>query len=247
MLITFPFAVWREWKERGLSSPLLWLGVLGFLVNLSLVIHYSVVLNGRYLLTGLPALVPLVGSYLVRSQMALLGNVRRATLSVVIGILLATALFSRYYWPGNYAYALYRAQAKDYHARLAGLPSDAVMIAGGQTVAVTYWRGIGAGRWEVIGTGGGWPGKELPSVIEKYLRDGRRVFVDTDPKWWTPCGWQLPEIRELAAIEPRFRFRRVSDTMFEIRPLTDTTANDAPRMEKLLPENRPEDTKYCSG
>jgi hypothetical protein len=84
-------------------------------------------------------------------------------------------------------------------------------------------------------------------VIEKYLKDGRRVFIDTDPLWWTPCGWQLSEVRELVQIQTRFRFRRVSDTLFEIRPVDDVTAQDAPHLEKLLPENRPEDTKYCSG
>jgi hypothetical protein len=244
--IVFPFAAWRECRRRG-WTPLLILGVIGFLANLSLIIHYSVVLNGRYLLTGIPALVPLVGSYLIESQASLLGNHRRAFASVVVGVVLATALFYGYYWPGNYAYAQNRALSKDYRERLMMLPKDGVVIAGGQTVGVTYWRGIGLGEWDVIGTGAGWPGAELPSEIEKHLNSGRRVFVDTDKRWWTPCGWQLAEVRQLVQLEGRFRFRRISETIFEIRPATDETAQDAPDLEKLLPENRPEDTKYCSG
>jgi hypothetical protein len=245
-LVVFPFAVWKEWKRHGMS-PLLLLGLIGFLANLALVFNYSSVINGRYLLTGLPALAPLVGYYLMSGQTALLGNVRRAFVTALVGVILATFIFNKYYWTGNYAYVLNRARIKDYRERLVLLPQDAVVIAGGQTVGVTYWRGVGLGNWNAIGTGAGWPGAGLPTVIEKYLKDGRRVFVDTDPLWWTPCGWQLSEVRELVQIQTRFRFRRVSDTLFEIRPADDATAQDSPHLEKLLPENRPEDTKYCSG
>jgi hypothetical protein len=246
VLVAFPFAAWREFRARG-ASPLLALGVIGFLANLSLIVHYSVVLNGRYLLTGLPGLVPLVGSFLVGGAAALMGGRRRAFAGVAAGVILATLLFNNYYWVGNHAYALARARSKDYIERLRLLPRDGVVMAGNQTVGVTYWRGIGSGEWGVIGTGGGWPGQALPSEIEKYLKGGRRVFIDTDPRWWTPCGWQLSEIRQLQQLETRFRFRRVSETIFEIRPADDASAHDSPHLEKLLPENRPEDTKYCSG
>jgi len=127
------------------------------------------------------------------------------------------------------------------------LPSDAVVMAGGQTVAVTYWRGIGAGRWDVIGTGAGWPGQELLPLIDSYLKEGRRVFLDTDARLWSACGWQRQETTEIVKIQARFRFRRVSETIFEIRPQPDQSAQDSPQLEKLLPENRPEDTRYCSG
>jgi hypothetical protein len=162
-------------------------------------------------------------------------------------VILVTLLFSQYYWVGNHAYALARARSKDYIESLKLLPRDGVIMAGNQTVGVTYWRGIGAGEWGVIGTGGGWPGEALSSEIEKHLKSGRRVFIDTDPRWWTPCGWQLAEVRQLQTIESRFRFRRVSETIFEIRPANDESAQDEPHLEKLLPENRPEDTRYCSG
>jgi hypothetical protein len=49
------------------------------------------------------------------------------------------------------------AQAKTYDARLKLIPRDAVVIAGAQTVAVQYWRGIGLGEWDWIGVGAGWP------------------------------------------------------------------------------------------
>ena len=56
------------------------------------------------------------------------------------------------------------------------------MISGAQTIAVTYWKAIGLGKWETIGTGGGWPGDQFVPLIEKYLAQDRRVFVDTDPR-----------------------------------------------------------------
>ena len=135
--------------------------------------------------------------------------------------------------------------SKEYRHQLASLPRDAVMISGSQTIAVTYWKAIGAGNWETIGTGGGWPGDDLVPLIEDYLKKNRRVFLDTDPRWWLPCGWQRDEIPAIVSLQERFSFRRVTDTIYEIRPRGDIDATDSPNLERLLPENRPEDTKKC--
>jgi hypothetical protein len=140
-----------------------------------------------------------------------------------------------------------RALSKDYYARLTHVPADAVMISGSQTVAVNYWRGIGVGRWDVIGTGSGWPGEGLTSTIEKYLSEKRRVFLDMDPRWWSPCGWQEAETREIVSIESKFSFRRIDEALYEIRSLTDEVARDAPDLKSLLPENRPADVGKCRG
>jgi hypothetical protein len=112
-------------------------------------------------------------------------------------------------------------------------------------VAVIYWRGIGAGEWDVIGPGAGWPQGRLDQTIDDYLKSGRRVFLDADPRWWQPCGWHVSEVNELVSIEPRFRFRRASPTIYEIRPNDDPSATDQPHLEKLLPVNRPEEVKRC--
>jgi hypothetical protein len=120
------------------------------------------------------------------------------------------------------------------------------MISGSQTIAVTYWKAIGAGDWKTVGTGGGWPGNaNLAPLIDGYLREGRRVFLDTDPRWWLPCGWQRDEIPTIVSLQKRFSFKRVTDMIYEIRPRDEQGANDAPNLEKLLPENRPDDTKKC--
>jgi hypothetical protein len=244
VVIALPWAAFKEWRTRGFSPPLA-LAATGLWANLLLFFNYSTTINWRYFLTGLPALVPLVADYLLRAQTSWLGDVRRAFKSLLLLIALITLVLSLVMRPTNREYIAKRALTKDYGARLGLVPRDAVVMAGAQTVAVTYWRAIGMGEWDVIGTGGGWPGAQLASVIETYLRGGRRVFLDADPRWWSPCGWQREETRQLVQLESRFRFRRISETIYEIRPMTDETANDAPHLQTLLPENRPAEVRKC--
>jgi 4-amino-4-deoxy-L-arabinose transferase-like glycosyltransferase len=246
VLIALPAAFFKEWRTRRLS-PLLLMAAVGLWSNLLLIFNYSTTINWRYFLTGLPALVPLVADYFMRSQTLKMKGERRAFWSVVAGIALVTTLVGIYSKPTSREVIQKRALTRDYRERLALLPRDAVVIAGGQAIAVTYWRGIGLGQWTEIGTGAGWPGNKLAPVIEEYLKNGRRVFLDADPHWWAPCGWQLDETLELVKLESRFSFRHVSDHIYELRPQGDATARDHPSLQRLLPENRPADVQKCAG
>lgn len=243
-VVAFPMAAWNEWRRRRLS-PLLLMALAGLFANFLLFFNYSTVINWRYFLTGLPALVPLSADYFMRSQIGMLGTLRRAFWSVVAAIALVTILCGIYLRPISSDYIKKRIETRDYIARLRLLPRDAIVIAGGQTIAVKYWQGVGAGEWKAIGTGSGWPGEKLVSDIEGYLTQGRRVFLDADPRWWSPCGWQKSETRAITTIESVFHFRRVTETIFEIRPRTDQSANDSPHLERLLPENRPAELREC--
>jgi hypothetical protein len=121
------------------------------------------------------------------------------------------------------------------------------MISGAQTIAVTYWKAIGAGEWKTIGTGGGWPG-DLGKAIDEHLASGRRVFLDADPRWWLPCGWQRDEIPAVVALERHYVFKPVTETILEILPPNEnnsTELREVPQLHRLLPENRPIDTKKC--
>ena len=242
--LTIPFAPFREWRERRLS-PLLALWIVGLFADLLLLFNYSTVVNWRYFLTGLPALAPLSAQWLLRTIGGPLGGVRRAFAFCTTLILTFAIIFGIYMRPVSHEFIQRRAMSKDYKERLRFLPDDAVMIAGSQTIAVTYWAAIGTGHWKTIGTGGGWPGDKLFSVIEDYFKEGRRVFIDTDSRWWLPCGWQRDEIPLITELENHFSFRRVTETIYELRPLGDPTARDNPNLKRLLPENRPEDTKKC--
>jgi len=235
-LVALPVAAYREWRERGFT-PLLALAGIGFVANMSLISHYSTVINGRYLLTGLMGLVPLAADFFMRHETRRRGggdDARRGFVICVAGVvfmaLVIGGTFYPFAWPTIESHGL----TKEYRARIALLPRDAVVIAGGQTVSVTFWRGVGAGEWEVIGTGGGWPYGRLAEVIEDYLRAGRRVFIDVDTRLWFTDSWRGKETHELIEAASRFRFRRFSDTIYEIRPTTDATASDTPDFQRLL-------------
>jgi Dolichyl-phosphate-mannose-protein mannosyltransferase len=242
VLLTLPMAFVAEWRKHRLS-PILLLAAVGLFANLLLLLNYSTAIGWRYLLTGLPALVPLSSHYLVRSLTRWFGRERRAFIASATTIALIAVWFGAYLWPMRSGTVKVRAAAKEYDRELMKLPRDAVMISGAQTVAVKYWRGIGSGEWDVIGPGAGWPGSQLGSVITGYLNQERRVFLDANPLWWQPCGWHVSEIEELTRL--RFHFRRVAPTVYEIRPHDDPSATDQPHLENLLPENRPEEVKGC--
>ena len=243
--LAFPFAITKEWRERG-ASPLLVLAAAGLFSNLLLFFNYSTTVNWRYFLTGLPALAPLTASFFMSLATARVKNRRRAFILTLACLALTAPLTLFLLHTQRKGFVEKHALVKSYRERLLLLPRDAVVMAGGQTVSVTYWRGVGAGEWDVIGTGAGWPGKErLAPLIESYLKEQRRVFLDTDKDLWSPCGWQREETQTLLQLASRFRFRRVSGTIFELRPLTDETAQDSPHLENLLPENRPAEMKRC--
>jgi hypothetical protein len=244
VIITLPFAFVKQWRARW-SSPLLLLAAVGVFADLLLLLNYSTAIVWRYPLAAVPALAPLTADYLMRTLTVRWRSVRVALAVCVTVIVLLVALFGLYLRPISRQFIEWRALSKDYDKQLALLPRDAVIISGQQTVAVTYWRGVGEGEWDVIGTGGGWPGSQLVPVIDEYLKQGRRVFLDSDPRWWFVCGWQRDEIPEIAKLESEFHFRRVSNYVYELRPKDDQSAHDNPDLKRLLPENRAEDVAKC--
>lgn len=237
VFVSLPFAMISEWRREKMS-PLLALALVGLFANAALILNYSTAINWRYLLTGLPALAPIAGAFLVGILTKLFANRARA-FALSVGLMAVVTIAEAFFWwPPYSAYAKERAYAKEYRERLAALPDDAVVMAGRMTVAVLYWRSLGTSNWTVIGTGGGYPEGRLIETIAGYLEEGRRVFLDTDRHSWSAWGWQLFETREVSQLQNHFRFKRVSETIYEIRPLTDQSANDDPRLNLLLPENR---------
>jgi hypothetical protein len=229
VVFAFPLAMWKELKLRGFT-PLAALAAVGIVANLLLILHYSLEVNGRYLLTGLPALTPLVGSFLVRSSERIISSRRQAFVCVIAGVLLTALVAGRMGWPFSRTYLEQRALAKDYRNQLAKVPRDAVMISGAQTVAVTYWRGLGAGEWQVISSGSPWPGAALNSEVAERLANGDRVFLDADPRWWLLGDWSRQELPDMINLASDFHFRLVSNTIYEIRPADDETARDLPEL-----------------
>src|SRR5262249_34911337 len=244
VLVTLPFAFAHEWRERRFS-PLLLLSLVGLFANLLLLLNYSTAIGWRYLSTGLPALAPLTASYLTESFAKRRGTVHRGFVAAVVLIVLIAVGLGALLVPFRSGTVQLRTAWKEYGRELAKVPRNAVIISGAQTVAVSYWRGVGRGEWDMIGTGGGWPGEQLSPRIETYLRQRKQVFIDTNPRWWLVCGWQKDEIPEIVKLQSRFHFRQTDATIYEIRPLSDNGASDNPKLERLLPANRPEDVKRC--
>jgi hypothetical protein len=245
VFLTLPFAPILEWRKCKVS-PMLLLWLVAFSANLILFFNYAAIVNWRYFLTGLPGIVPLVAYWLLRIAEGRLGSRRHAFLACCAVIVTLAGVFYIYARPISYEFIERRAMSKEYKHRLEAVPLDAIMISGSQTIAVHYWASIGAGRWKTIGTGGGWPGDKLFSVVQNHLNHRRRVFIDVDHRWWLPCGWQKEEIPSIVELEKRFSFRQVTETIYEISWPGDPNARDNPNLRSLLPENRPEDTAKCA-
>ena len=233
-----------EWREHRLS-PMLMLWLVAFVANALLFFNYSTTVNWRYFLTGLPGLAPLGAYWLLRLAQLVFKTQQRAFAACCVAIGVLAVVFTLSARPVNFEYIERRAMSKEYKHQLEKVPLDAIMISGAQTIAVNYWASIGPGRWRTIGTGGGWPGDKLFWLVQNHLNHRRRVFIDTDPRWWLPCGWQRDEIPMIVELQKHFSFRHVSDTIYEISWRGDPAAQDDPNLNRLLPENRPEDMKKC--
>jgi len=244
VFITLPFAARREWLRHRMS-PMLLLWLVAFSANLLLFFNYSTTINWRYFLTGLPGLAPLGATWLLRMGEKRFGTTQRAFVACSVAIVVLAVIFFVYARPISFEFVQRRAMSKEYKHRLELVPADAIMISGSQTVAVHYWAAIDERKWKTIGTGGGWPGDKLNATIDQHLAEGHRVFIDADPRWWLPCSWQRDEIPLIVGLEDHFSFRHVQDTIYEMRPFADPTARDHPDLKRLLPENRPQDTKKC--
>ncbi len=243
----WPAAMFTEWRRHRFSATFA-LGVCGLAATALLFFNYSTTINARYFLSGLPALAPVVAAFLLSGLTALTGDKRRGFAWALACVCVVALARDALIWGQKARLTPKRLASKNYREKLAQIPPDAVVMAGARTVAVHYWRNLGLGQWETIGTGGGWPDAQLIPLIQQHLANGRRVFLDTDPHAWAVCGWQMSETRRLPELERYFRFRAVSltlPTLYEIRLPDDATALAQPHLSSLLPENRPADVHRC--
>ncbi len=93
---------------------------------MSLIVHYSVVINWRYMLTGMPAMTPLVANYLLRLQGVRLKSARFGFAGVVLSVLSIAVIAGFFGWPMGRDYVAGRALAKDHRAAQVRVAPDSL-------------------------------------------------------------------------------------------------------------------------
>ena len=122
ILVSLPFALWNEWRERKLS-PLLLLAAVGLLADLLLYLNYSTAVNWRYFLTGLPAIAPLSANFLMRLLTRRFRSARLAFATCVAAVLALAVVFSLLIRPASQQFIERRAMSKEYRHQLGKLAS----------------------------------------------------------------------------------------------------------------------------
>lgn len=209
-----PFAFKPLLGRRDLR-PLLIVGALGLLADLALLANWDLPVNPRYPLTGLLGLAAVSGWLL-----AGLARRRRRWVTLVfvaLAALTAAGLVGmRQYLRGQEPA---QRSAREYFAKVEGLPADAVLIVGARTPLVSFYQGIGARPgWQTIASGSGWPDERLGEVIDGYLAAGRPVFVDFDPQLWASGTRERSrEAAGLEMIKREYELELIRDFLYRIR------------------------------
>lgn len=169
-------------------------------------------LHPRYEMIALPALTAGAGMFAAQAAAQLEAREWRGLLILWLGsmlvLLIATAGFIQ---P-----ARRQAQAdREFVYLLAReLPRGAVIIAGRQTPALHYLRGIGVRQdWRIISSGWDWPGQRLALQVRTGLEEGKRVYICGEAR-----GWGGPEARDVAALAAEFVFVPVRARLYELVP-----------------------------
>jgi hypothetical protein len=170
----------REGKQRG-DLALLGAGLCGLLADTALVMNHDLVVNARYLLTGMFGLAAVSG-WALAEWMRLY---RWRVLPLLFGLLILTQ--SSYHRMARELYQQSWAAwaARDYYATIRDLPWHAAFIVGARTPLIHFYAGVGAHRyWAVIPPGAGWPDEKLDQKIEDLMMAGRAVYVDFNAELW---------------------------------------------------------------
>jgi hypothetical protein len=175
-----PFAIAFLARRRGLYGLKL-LAAAGFLADVVMLINHDLVVNPRYLLTGLLGLAAVSGwaiAELAKWRPEVAGGVALLVAGLSIGVFIQLG-------KENYDQLWNARAARRYLSRIEFLPGNTVFIAGARTPLVNFYVGLGARpEWKTIQPGSGWPDERLGGVIDKYLAEGRPVYVDFDKDLW---------------------------------------------------------------
>ncbi|MBO0863194.1 MAG: glycosyltransferase family 39 protein [Chloracidobacterium sp.] len=213
LAVITPVALLWLWSKQGLRA-LAALGVVGLMANLALLANHDLVINPRYLMTGMIGLAPACGWCLAES----IKRYRLWTAPPLLGLLLLTK--------GSYnhmAKELYDQQwsaraARDYVTKVAELPWNSAFIVGSRTPLVNFLAGVKARPyWLTIIPGAPWPDDRLGDAIQDFFYAGRKVYVDFDPELWqTGAREKSREAAGLEMIKREYRLEHIHDYFYRI-------------------------------
>lgn len=201
-----PFAL-IQGRQQFLANRRLWalilLGALGLLANLALAANHNLLVNPRYLMTGLIGIAAMSGWCLAQWIKRYSGWKAAIPAATAIGLIVANLIIA---YPQIRKEELAAHAAREYIAKLEGLPAKAIFIVGARTPLVNFYNSVGARPlWKTIPAGAGWPDDKLDEVIEGYLTGGIPVYVDFDQSLWNPGARSSREAAGLEMIKRDYR------------------------------------------
>jgi hypothetical protein len=212
-LAGIPALIWLAARRE--KYALLWLGGCGLLADLALVMNHDLVVNVRYLLTGLLGLAAVSGWALAEWMRVF----RWRALPFLLGLVILTQgsyhhMASELY---NQSWAAWA--ARDYYATVRDLPWHAAFIVGARTPLIHFYKGVGAHpQWAVIAPGSGWPDEKLDDRIADLMFAGRAVYVDFNPELWqTGAREKSREHAGLEHIKAAYELEHMRHQLFRIR------------------------------
>ena len=208
-----PFALvwlWTKPRLRALAA----LGAVGLAANLALLANHDLVVNPRYLLTGLIGLAAACGWGL--AELIRLRRVWAAPLALSL-IVLTKASYN------HMAKELYDQQwsaraSRDYVEKLTDLPWNSAFIVGARTPLIHFLAGVEARPyWLTITPGAPWPDDKLDQAIQDFFYAGRVVYVDFDPELWQKGAREKSrEAAGLEMIKRDYKLEHIRDSFYRI-------------------------------
>jgi hypothetical protein len=211
--ILTPLALTWLWSKRRLRALFVF-GLLGLIADLALLANHDLPVNPRYLLTGLIGLSAACGWCLAE----LIRCYRAWAAPLLIGLIVLTkATYNRT------AKQLYEQQwsaraAREYIAKIEGLPWNSAFIVGSRTPLINYLAGVEARPfWKAITPGAPWPDDKLDEAIQDFFYAGRMVYVDFDPELWqTGAREKSREAAGLEMIKREYKLEHIRDSFYRI-------------------------------
>ncbi len=228
-VIIAPLALLWLWSKPRLRV-LFAFGLLGLIADLALLANHDLLVNPRYLLTGLIGLAAVCGWCL--AELILWRRVWATPL--LIGLLTLTKWTYDHMAKELYDHEWSARAARAYIEKIERLPWNSGFIVGARTPLVHFLAGVGARPyWRSITPGASWPDDKLDKAIDEFFYAGRLIYVDFDPELWQAgARGRSRELAGLERIKREYRLEHVRDSFYRIverrKATAETLTRDVP-------------------